>query len=214
MPKFIPYFERRHFFRERLIASLAVINLVLVFFNISYLYGRDFYLQTIPTLVQLYDPIKGIKPQPETENYLERIEAIEAKITADELRSPAVESELKNLRQLSLQIIEDNPFAVANKSSTLEKIKNEIRQRTGKPNAREAFSTFWSQAYLENAGWQQEFDFWNRQIRPFIQANYYREIDRFGRFIDRFWLLDLPLLSSLLSIFGREFSRLNVAIEN
>jgi hypothetical protein len=52
MPKFIPYFERRHFVRERLIASLAVINLVLVFFNISYLYGRDFYLQTIPTLVQ------------------------------------------------------------------------------------------------------------------------------------------------------------------
>ncbi|NJQ98592.1 MAG: hypothetical protein HC784_15390, partial [Hydrococcus sp. CSU_1_8] len=80
------------------------------------------------------------------------------------------------------------------KSSTLEKIKNEIRQRTGKPNAREAFSTFWSQAYLENAGWQQEFDFWNRQIRPFIQANYYREIDRFGRFIDRFWLLDLPFV--------------------
>nr|MCU0537315.1 hypothetical protein [Hydrococcus sp. Prado102] len=194
MPKFIPYFERNHLLRERLIASIAIINLVLVFFNLSYLYGRDFYLQTIPSLVQLYDPIKGIKPQPETENYLERIEATEAKIAAEGLRSQTVESELANLRQLSLQIIEDNPFAVANKSSTLEKIKNEIRQRTGKIDAREAFNTFWSQDYLQNAGWQEELAFWNLQIRPFIQTNYYREIGRFGSFIDRFWLLDLPFI--------------------
>lgn len=87
MAKITPYFERRHLWRERLIAILALINLGLVFFDLGYLYGRDFYRQTIPGLIQLYDPIKGIEPHPETENYLKRVEALEGKLAKTELRS-------------------------------------------------------------------------------------------------------------------------------
>lgn len=75
MAKFIPYFERHNLWRERLIAILALINLGLVFFDLSYLYRRDFYRQIISGLIQLYDPIKRIEPHPETENYLKRVEA-------------------------------------------------------------------------------------------------------------------------------------------
>jgi hypothetical protein len=95
---------------------------------------------------------------------------------------------------LSLQIIEDNPFAVVNKSSTLEKIKDELRQRTGESSAREAFNTFWNQSYLESNGWQQETAFWQAQIRPLVATNYYRDINRFDKFIDYFWLIDLPFI--------------------
>ncbi|WP_414563984.1 MULTISPECIES: hypothetical protein [unclassified Anabaena] len=55
-----------------------------------------------------------------------------------------------------------------------------------------AFANFWSQAYLQQAGWQQEIDFWNSEIRYLIQANYYRDINKSGKFIAYFWLIDLP----------------------
>lgn len=167
---------------------------MLVFFDISYLYARDFYLQFIPSIVQEYDPIKGIKPHPATENYLQQVENLAAQVITSGLPSPQVENELAQLRLLSWQIIEDNPFAVADKSSSLEKIQDEMRQRTGINSARDAFATFWSQAYLEKAGWQQEINFWNTEITPLIQANYYRDINRYGKFIDYFWLIDLPFV--------------------
>ncbi|WP_414545616.1 hypothetical protein [Nostoc sp. CCY0012] len=174
---------------------------MLVFFDISYLYARDFYVQIIPSLVQNYDPIKGIKPHPATENYLQQVETLEAQVIASGLPSPQVEKELAQLRLLSLQIIEDNPFAVADKTSNLEKIQDEMRQRTGITSARNAFANFWSQAYLQQAGWQQEIDFWNSEIRPLIQANYYRDINKYGKFIDYFWLIDL----SFVVIFALNF---------
>lgn len=192
--------------RERLIAILALINLGLVFFDISYLYARDFYLQAIPSLTQLYDPIKGVKPHPSTENYLQQVENLESQVVASGLRSPEVENQLAQLSRLSTQIIEDNPFAVANKSSTLEKIQEEIRQRTGVNSARDAFEQFWHPDYLEKAGWRTEIGFWNSEIRPLIQANYYRDINRYGKFIDYFWLIDLPfVLIFALNFLSRTF---------
>jgi hypothetical protein len=194
MTRFTPDFERRHFFRERIVAILALINLGLVFFDLSYLYARDFYLQTIPGLTQFYDPVKGIKPHSETENYLQQVKALESELAAVPLQSPQIESKLEQLRQFSPNILENNSFAATNKSGILEKIKEEIRQRTGKTSAQEALITFWSQDYLDNRDWQQELAFWNTQIRPLVQSNYYRDIDKFG-FIDYFWLIDLPFVA-------------------
>ncbi len=194
MAKYTPHLERRHLWLERIIAIIAVINLVLVFFDLSYLYARDFYLQSIPSIVRYYDQVKGIKPHPETENYLQQVEGLESQIVETGLQSPEVENKLVKLRQTSLLIIADNPFAVAKKSSIIEKIKDEIRQRTGEKSARNAFVTFWSPDYLQSTGWLQELNFWDNQIRPLIQTNYYRDISKFAKNIDYFWLLDLPFV--------------------
>lgn len=53
--------KRRTSWFERLIAILAALNLVLVFFDLSYIALRDFYLETVPGLTRLYDPVKGIE---------------------------------------------------------------------------------------------------------------------------------------------------------
>lgn len=119
---------RRFRWLEKGIAILGLINLILVCFDLSYIPWRDFYLQTIPSLAQFYDPIKGIKPHPDTENYLEQVEVLETQVVATGLRSPQVETQLARLGLLSLQIIEDNLFAVANKSSTLtNRLSNNFR---------------------------------------------------------------------------------------
>lgn len=186
---------------ERLIAILALLNLCLVFFDLTYINWRDFYLQVLPNITQIYDPIKGIQPHPEMQNYLNKVTELEEQVLQTSLQSPQAESLLGELRLLSHRMIGDNPFDVANKSGTLAKIKNEMRLRTNAQSARDAFTIFWSQAYLSQMGWQSEINFFNSQIRPLINSNYYRDIGRFGNFINRFWLIDLPFVI----IFALEF---------
>ncbi len=186
---------------ERLIAIIALVNLGVVFFDLSYVPWRDFYLREIPSLTQIYDPIKGIEPHRETQNYLNKVNELEAQLTETGLESPQTEELLDELDQLSNQIIEDNPFALANKSGTLEKIKNQIRDRVGEESAHKAFDQFWSQAHLSQAGWQQEINFFNTETRPLMQTNYYRRLGTNGKFINYFWQIDLPFVI----LFGLEF---------
>ncbi|WP_193199031.1 hypothetical protein [Nostoc sp. MG11] len=191
----------RNLWFERIVAILALMNLCLVFFDLTYIPLHDFYLQVLPSLTQLYDPVKGIQPHPETQNYLNKVTELEVQVLQTGLSSPQAESLLDELRLLSSHMIEDNPFDEANKSSTLAKIKYEIRLRTNELSAREAFTRFWSQAYLSQQSWQSEINFFNSQIRPLINSNYYRDINKFGNFVNHFWLIDLPFVI----IFAVEF---------
>ncbi len=186
---------------ERLLAIIALVNLGLVFFDLSYVPWRDFYFQNVPSLIQIYDPIKGIEPHRETQNYLNKVNQLEELVNQTGLESEGAEDLLGELRRLSNQMIEDNPFAVANKSGILEKIKNQMRDRIGEKSAHKAFDTFWSQAYLSQVGWQQAINFFNTQPRPLIQTNYYRHIGINGKFTNNFWLIDLPFVV----LFGLEF---------
>lgn len=192
---------RRNRWLERLIAIIALVNFCLVLFDLTYITWRDLYFHTIPSLTQLYDPIKGIKPHRETQRYLNLVNQLELQVMETGLQSPEVENSLSQMRKLSDELIEDNPFAVANQTGHLEKIKNQIRDRVGISSAHHAFDTFWSQEYLTHAGWQKELSFFNIQIRPLIETNYYRGINIAGKFINRFWLVDLPFVV----LFGLEF---------
>jgi maltodextrin utilization protein YvdJ len=190
----------RNLWFERFMAITATINLGLVVFDLSYIPWRDFYLRHLPDLTRLYDPIKGIQPHRETEAYLAVVEAAEKQVSQMGLQSNQAEATLDELRRLSTEIIDTNPFALADKSGTLEKIKNRMRDRTREKSAKKAFAKFWSQSYLTQKGWSQEIEFFNRRIRPLIATNYYRQIGENGEFLDKFYLIDLPFTL----IFGLE----------
>jgi hypothetical protein len=177
---------------SRLMALIALVNLILVFFDLSYIPWRDFYLQYTPKLTQVYDQVKGIEPHRDTQRYLNQVDALSAQVKQTGLDSPEVETSLSQLRLLSNRLIEENPFALANKSGQLEKIKNIIRDRTDKNSIHAAFDTLWSQTYLSQVDWQKELDFFNSEIRPLMETNYYRGLATNGKFIDDFWQLDLP----------------------
>ena len=59
---------------EVIIAVLALVNFTLVIFNMTYLTFRDFYFDYIPSLIKIYDPIKGITTHRDTEKYLDSFE--------------------------------------------------------------------------------------------------------------------------------------------
>jgi hypothetical protein len=194
---------------ERLVALIATSNLILVVFDTSYITWRDFYFKKLPELTQLYDPIKGIEPHRDVVAYLKVIQQLEEEVAQTGLQSSQVATKLEEVRRLSNEMIESNPFAGVGKSGTLEKVKNRIRDRINEPgvnstkkkSAKAAFATFWSQAYLSRQGWNQEINYFNQQLKPSIATAYHRQIGENGEFIDKFWLLDLPFLV----IFAIEF---------
>ncbi|MBD2446763.1 hypothetical protein H6G76_06195 [Nostoc sp. FACHB-152] len=198
--------NRNNLWFERLMALIATINLGLVAFDLSYVPWRDFYLRNFPKLTSIYDPVKGIEPHRETQNYLKQVDALEEQIDQTGLTSPQVKTKLEELSRLSAEMIDSNPFAGIGKSGTLEKIKNRMRDRIGNNSAKQSFATFWSQAYLSQKGWNQERDFFNQKISPLITTNYYRQIGENSEYINDFWLIDLPFIALFgIELLGRVF---------
>ncbi|MBT9317511.1 hypothetical protein [Leptothoe spongobia] len=187
---------------ERLMVAIATANLILVLFDISYIRFRDLYLKFLPTPTTWYgQTFKGIEEHRVTTAYLAEVDALKATLENESLDSQAAKRQLANLRSSSADLIDENPFAVANKSGTLERIKQGMRDRTDQESSsKEAFRTFWSQAYLQK-GWSEELDFFDAQIRPRIETNYWRGIGFNGLPTDRFWLIDIPFIT----LFGLEF---------
>ncbi|BAY58726.1 hypothetical protein NIES2135_56000 [Leptolyngbya boryana NIES-2135] len=196
---------RRNLWFERAMAGLTLVNLGLVAFDFAYIPWRDFWFRNFPAVTRLYDPIKGIEPHRDTETYLSTVDTLEQELQQFGLESVQVQTRLQDLRDRSSELVSTNPFAVANKSGTLERIKNRMRehvfgQRRGE-SAKQAFATFWSKENLAQRGVATEQKFFNQEIRPLIAVNYYRPIGENGEFVDWFWLVDAPFVG----IFALEF---------
>ena len=157
----------------------------------------------------LYDPVKGIEPNRDTQRYLFTVNQLQQQViqqgVGPGLRSSEGQAILQNLRTQSAEIVDTNPFSGSGKSGTLEKIKNRMRQRidgskSTRFSSRDAFAQFWSDAYLAPK-WQQEISWFNAEIAPLVATNYYRSIGETGDPTDNFWLLDAPFVT----LFGLEF---------
>lgn len=176
---------------ERIVAIIALINLILVLFDISYIRFRDVYLRFFPEFTMWYGEVfKGITPERTTTRYLETVDRLEAQVAQTGLQSTQAVSILADLREQSSAIIDENPFDIANKSGTLERIKNEVRDRVGVESSKAAFDEFWSEDYLTDAGWTEEIGFFNEEVVPMFETNYFRSIGENGQPTDDFWLID------------------------
>lgn len=188
---------------ERTMVAIAAVNLGLVAFDLSYIPLRDRYLALAPGLTTWYGAVfKGIEPHRVTEAYLREVNTLKSTLELEGIESEAVAQQLANLRESSVSLVDENPFELAGKSGTLERIKQAVRDRTDiDSSSKEAFRTFWSQDYLETEGWSTELAFFDEDIRPRIETNYWRGIDFNGLPIDRFWVIDL----GFIALFASEF---------
>ncbi|MEA5535143.1 hypothetical protein [Crocosphaera sp. XPORK-15E] len=165
-------------------------------------------------IITKYDVIKGIEPHRDTAQYLQRIdnlnEAVNQQVfsnkTPDERQkiTEEIEKILADLRLRSRDMINQNPFQIANKTGTLERIKNKMRQHifeTEESSATEAFEQFWSAENFRKNGWREELNFFDERIRPLIETNYFRPVGENGQPIDNFGLIDFPFFLIFLSEF-------------
>ena len=174
-------------------------------------------IQVLPfNLTPAYDWVKGIVPYRDTEIYLRKVDLLNEKISEQGLQSPeeaaatAVQSAkeiddiLGDLRERSIAMINTNPFQIADKTGTLERIKNKMREHIfDDPDAssKQAFEIFWSRDYLNKAGYREQLNFFDEQIKPLIATNYFRAIGENGKPIDNFGLLDFPFFLIFLTEF-------------
>ena len=203
---------------ERIMALLATLNLLLVLFDLTYVPLRDFwfngqvrighirsaYIETegisldlIPAglsqIITKYDDIKGIVPHRTTQAYVAKVDDLEEQLSSNNIDSPEIKALLSDLRDRSVAMIDNDPFADAGKSGTLEKIKNIMRQHL--PNeensSKQAFRQFWTADYLRDNS-KEELEFFNREIIPLIKTNYFRYWGENNRYINNFGLIDFP----------------------
>ncbi len=187
---------------EKLMAAIALTNLGLVAFDLSYVPWRDLYLRQFPELTQWYGAtFKGMEPHRATDSYLATVAQLQEQVAQTGLQSAEATALLARLRQQSNELIDEDPFQIANKSGTLERIKNRMRDQVGVESSKQAFATFWSPDYLSQRGWSTEIGFFDSRIRPLIETNYYRGIGVDGKPIDLFLAIDL----CFIGLFGLEF---------
>lgn len=187
---------------ERLMAAIALINLILVLFNLSYIPYRDHYLQLFPeTTVWYGERFKGIEPERTTTHYLSLVDELIAYRNGQQDDSFNPQETLVALREQSTVIIDENPFAEAGKSGALEQIKNELRTYEDNDSAKEAFNQFWSSAEYSNPTDAANLQFFETEIRPLMETNYFRRINESGNPVDLFWQIDL----GFMVLFALEF---------
>ncbi|PSB04200.1 hypothetical protein [Merismopedia glauca] len=171
----------------KFVAAIAMINLILVGFDLSYLPGRNLYLEKVPEVVTIYDSFKGIEPHRLTQKYLATVR----QITDGEIAAPINEEIFADLRQQSITMIDENPFSVSGQVGSFAKIKYRMRQKFNTNSAKVAFQQFWSADYFKSVGSETALSFFNQKIAPLMATNYFRDIDASGRFVDRFWQIDV-----------------------
>ncbi len=175
---------------KNLIAVIAVINLVLVLFNLTYIPLRDIYLKHIPSIT-IYDSVKSIEPHPVTQRYLNTVNTLENHLQNNGLQANSTTALFVNLRQQSIDILTENPFLSANKFSTFATLNRRMEYHMNTLSAKDAITRFWSQDYFNQVGSKEALSFFDSKIRPLLEVNYYRVVDENGQFIDKFWLIDI-----------------------
>lgn len=199
-------------------ALIAVINLAIVGFDLSYVPLRDFWLlgqvtigeiktaygqlpgieldllpENVSKLITQYDVVKGIIPNRDTQEYLVKVEQLELELGANGVDSAKAKNLFGDIRRRSIEIVQTNAFAEANKTGNLERIKN--RMRSHLPNqdnsAKAAFWRFWTPDYFQGRV-AEEMAFFETEIKPLLETNYYRAIGENGGYVDYFGLIDFP----------------------
>jgi hypothetical protein len=179
---------------------LAIINVSLIIFDMTYLWIRPFYTRHLPVVTRIYDPVRGIEPEPVTQAYLAQV----AKLPTTEISNAdrlATQMTLAELRELSLEVIDDNPF----ERSGLE--RNRIRLFVGMEDFLiEEGSLDRSRHVSQSVSdlfWSLEPDpgrlvarrrFFDTDLAPLLEANFFRRYGPNGRLVDNFWWIDLPFL--------------------
>jgi len=178
---------------------VALINLWMILFDLSYLWLRPIYFQYLPVVTRLYDPVKGITPNALAE------ECETAYVQAHDLakaqpHSPQLISEAEKLRTLTLRLFVEDPFARSGQGPLLGTIRQGMAEATGHTSAelknpvtlKKAIDQLWP---LEPTLLRERLEQPpNPEVLQALRLCYDRSYDRSGHLTDHFWKIDLPFL--------------------
>ncbi len=177
---------------------MAVVNLSLILFDMTYLWLRPYYFHYVPVVTRIYDPVLGIQPHPLTEELSNEATEAEDLLLLD-ASSPGLEQRLDNLAALTTRVLTENVFDRSGQNRSKIIISRVIADEAGSPTADllkpgildDVTHNFWSGGpdLLRH-----RFTLFDTEIRPLLMGNFYREYSRAGRLTDHFWIIDIPFL--------------------
>ncbi len=177
---------------------VVIINLCLIFFDLTYLWLRPTYFRYLPLVTRIWDPVLGIEPHPLTDELIDKAGVTEQLLSIDPT-SGSLDLRLDELKVITLRILVENPFQRSGQTRDLESIKETMARETGHATSglqnpiviQEIARDFWSGSpeLLRH-----RFALYDRQIEPRLAVNYFRGYDLNGRLVDHFWMIDLPFL--------------------
>jgi len=185
---------------------VALINLWMILFDLSYLWLRPQYVTYIPVVASIYDPVKGIESHPLTDALMNEIDVTSALLEEAPPRW-VMKEHRENLVEMSYRVVHENAFARSGQARTLGLISEALARNIGVTGGslrdtdtlREACEAFWPTDPNDLAKTIAAID--PRVLRGF-KLNYYRTYNIDGVLTDHFWILDLPFLI----LFWIEFS--------
>jgi len=177
---------------------VAIINLWMILFDLSYLWLRPQYITYVPVVASIYDPIKGIEPHPLTDALRNEIGVTDALIEKSP-HSPAIEEHRSKLVELTYRVVNENAFARSGQARTLGFITEELARNIGVTGGAlrdndvllRACEAYWPSDQRALAATIASV---NPKIIEGFELNYYRTFNIDGKLTDHFWILDLPFL--------------------
>jgi hypothetical protein len=149
-------------------------------------------LPWLPDITPVLDPLKGIEPHRETQAYLDGFKRLDQALQTDSsLGLPSI-TLLKQQQKLTENLISSQRLLSSSSAAALDQLKNRLRARTGLNSAQQSADLLLSQGHINQSGWNRERQFWNQQILPLVEINYWRSIDENGRPTDLSWRVDTP----------------------
>jgi hypothetical protein len=171
---------------EWLFLLIAVVNLGLIFFDLTYLPLREFYRTTFPELQRRYDPYKGIAPNPTSQNYLQAVKDLQVALDQPD-QTIQQEKLLGSLRKYSAFLAEGSPFVTLGRQGVLTRLRTRMAKHMSTEDPKAAFKQFWTSANLTPERRTTELRFFEQQIQPLLAKNYDRSFAEDGEYVEAYW---------------------------
>jgi hypothetical protein len=195
--------ERRRVAWDLFMVAMALINVLLIAFDMTYQWLRPTYLQSIPGVVALYDPVKGMRPHPTTQRLVRELDTSRAYLEAlgDRPANPQVlAAHVSALRELTLRVMRENAFRHGETSHMGDVLMDAVAKEVGTdpaemnypPNQEKAALELWPMNQGELTASLQRGD---GPLELALRATYYRSVGPDGRPVDHFMRLEAPLLA-------------------
>jgi hypothetical protein len=178
---------------------VAMINLGLIAFDLTYLWLRPTYVRFLPIVTRVYDPVLGIEDHPLTAQLVKAVDEA-AQLALLDPQSPRLLTMQTDLITLTHRLFTEQPFERSNQERSKNIIARILATESGHTTADlrrpevldEVVVDFWTAPpdLLKH-----RYALFQSKVRPLLEVNYYREFNRWGRLTDHFWIIDLPFLA-------------------
>jgi len=183
---------------------IAVVNLAMILFDLTYFFLRPHYRSSAPQLVQFYDPFKGVEPNPEFQEYTALAsEYFQTEAPEDALYRQELATLSEELGSTYREFFEASGQweAIRSMASDMNHALPESDQvsSTRRYRLQDVGPAFWLQL-----GKEKQQTIYDEKIQPTLESVYYRHRQLDGSFVDRFIFFDAPfLILFLLEFLGR-----------